>query len=161
VEQGIEAATSILLATNAAIDRQERNDAMYELRERVEDWKGHKLDSFGDLLLHGTYQVIKGDTSNPKDQEREVCNIELLLLTILIILQYKIFLFEQILLCCKEVNANKQKNKVLGKNLTDAKGRPRLQLKGRIFMQNVTDTIVSAKPGKRLHPQCLSQYLTQ
>lgn len=47
---------------------------MYELRERVEDWKGHKLDSFGDLLLHGTYQVIKGDTSNPKDQEREVCD---------------------------------------------------------------------------------------
>jgi cell division control protein 24 len=45
---------------------------MAELRERVEDWKGHRLDSFGDLLLHGTFQVIKGDSSSPKDQEREV-----------------------------------------------------------------------------------------
>jgi cell division control protein 24 len=45
---------------------------MIELRERVEDWKGHRLESFGDLLLHGTYHVIKGDTTNPKDQEREV-----------------------------------------------------------------------------------------
>jgi hypothetical protein len=52
-----------------------------------------------------------------------------------------------ILLCCKEMNANKQKNKVLGKNLLDSKGRPKLQLKGRIFMQNVTDTVISAKPG--------------
>ena len=46
---------------------------MVELRERVEDWKGHRLETFGDLLLHGTYHVIKGDTTNPKDTEREVC----------------------------------------------------------------------------------------
>jgi cell division control protein 24 len=45
---------------------------MVELKERVEDWKGHRLENFGDLLLHGTYHVIKGDTANPKDQEREV-----------------------------------------------------------------------------------------
>ena len=62
-------------------------------------------------------------------------------------MQYKIYLFEMILLCCKEMNANKQKNKVLGKNIMDSKGRPKLQLKGRIFMQNVTDTVISAKPG--------------
>ena len=73
IDYGIEAAQSVLLATNAAIDREERNEAMLELRDRVEDWKGHRLESFGDLLLHGTYQVIKGDTTNPKDQEREVC----------------------------------------------------------------------------------------
>jgi hypothetical protein len=72
IDSGIAAATSVLLATNAAIDREERTDAMAELGERVEDWKGHRLESFGDLLLHGTYQVIKGDTANPKDQEREV-----------------------------------------------------------------------------------------
>jgi Pleckstrin homology domain len=61
--------------------------------------------------------------------------------------QYKIYLFEMILLCCKEMNTNKQKNKVLGKSMLDSKGRPKLQLKGRIFMQNVTDTVTSAKPG--------------
>ena len=47
---------------------------MTELHNRVEDWKGHRLESFGDLLLHGTFQVIKGDSSSPKDQEREVRN---------------------------------------------------------------------------------------
>ena len=75
IEAGLEAANSVLQATNAAVDRQERTQAMEELGDRVEDWKGHQLQSFGDLLLHGTYQVIKGDSSNPKEQEREVCAI--------------------------------------------------------------------------------------
>ena len=57
--------------------------------------------------------------------------------------QYKVYLFERILLCCKEMNPNKPKNKMLGNNkpLVDKKGKPRLQLKGRIFMQNVTDVM--------------------
>jgi cell division control protein 24 len=52
-----------------------------------------------------------------------------------------------ILLCCKEANPSKQKNKMMGRPMTDKKGRPKLQLKGRIFMQNVTDTVCSSKPG--------------
>ena len=57
--------------------------------------------------------------------------------------QYKVYLFERILLCCKEINPNKPKNKMLGnaKPPTDKKGKLRLQLKGRIFMQNVTDVL--------------------
>ncbi|KAL9125120.1 MAG: hypothetical protein Q9217_005628 [Psora testacea] len=57
--------------------------------------------------------------------------------------QYKVYLFERILLCCKEINPNKPKNKMLGNNkpLVDKKGQPKLQLKGRIFMQNVTDVL--------------------
>ena len=64
--------------------------------------------------------------------------------------QYKIYLFERILLCCKEQNPNKQKNKVMSMNkpAVDKKGKPRLQLKGRIFMQNVTETLSLQKPGK-------------
>lgn len=63
-------------------------------------------------------------------------------------IQYKVYLFQRILLCCKEINPNKPKNKMLGtsKPLTDKKGKLRLQLKGRIFMQNVTD-VVSVKNG--------------
>jgi len=30
----------------------------------------------------------------------------------------------------------------------DKKGKPKLQLKGRIFMQNVTDLVSLSKPGK-------------
>ena len=50
-----------------------------------------------------------------------------------------------ILLCCKEMNTKKEKNK--NKQSTDRRGRTKLQLKGRIFMQNVTDTVCQSKPG--------------
>ncbi len=72
IDSGIDAASAVLRATNAAVDREERNEAVLELRERVEDWKGHRLDAFGDLLLHGTFSVIKGDPTTSKEQEREV-----------------------------------------------------------------------------------------
>lgn len=65
-------------------------------------------------------------------------------------IQYKVYLFERILLCCKEINLNKPKNKMLGnsKPLVDKKGQPKLQLKGRIFMQNVTDVLTFARSGE-------------
>ena len=75
--------------------------------------------------------------------------------------QYKIYLFERILLCCKEINPNKAKNKMLSssKPLVDKKGKPKLQLKGRIFMQNVTDVIfiMNKKSGKAVMPPWLAQ----
>jgi cell division control protein 24 len=157
--QGIAVAEAILRSSNAAIDQQERNEAVQELRERVEDWKGHRLDNFGELLLHGTFSVIKGESSSSKDQEREVGSEDFVTFPIERkriyssraganrVHQYKIYLFAMILLCCKEMDPKKQKNKVMGNRLLDRKGRPRLQLKGRIFMQNVTDTVMSSKPG--------------
>ena len=64
--------------------------------------------------------------------------------------QYKVYLFERILLCCKDINPNKPKNKMLGnsKPLVDKKGKPKLQLKGRIFMQNVTDVVTVKRAGE-------------
>lgn len=65
-------------------------------------------------------------------------------------MQYEIYLFENILLCCKEIVPNKDKSK---KDKTkSAIPRPRnknnkLQLKGRIFMTNVTEILSFAKPG--------------
>lgn len=56
-------------------------------------------------------------------------------------------MFETILLCCKNIDLNKPKNKLSNKNLVDNKGKPKLQLKGRIFMQNVTDLVSLSKPG--------------
>ncbi|KAE9975778.1 hypothetical protein BLS_002412 [Venturia inaequalis] len=131
ITAGIEAASAVLQRTNEAVHTEERNAAVEELKERVEDWKGHRLGSFGDLLLYGSHQVIKNGASGGKDEERET--------------KYKIYLFQMILLCCKEINPSKSKNK--SKNAVDKKGRTRLQLKGRIFMQNVTDTVCQSKPG--------------
>jgi len=76
--------------------------------------------------------------------------------------QYTIYLFERILLCCKEVNPNKAtKDKIMGsqkekkaqkdklaKEKKDKLSRNmKLQLKGRIFMTNVTDVLSLVKPG--------------
>ena len=61
--------------------------------------------------------------------------------------KYHVYLFETILLCCKDIDLNKPKNKLSNKQLVDKRGKPKLQLKGRIFMQNVTDLVALAKPG--------------
>lgn len=126
----IEAVTAVLNRTNASLDRQDRQQAVKDLKAQVEDWKHHRVEAFGELLLYGTHTVLKGDANNEKN-ERE----------------YRMYLFEKILLCCKEINMNKAKNR--GKAFqVDKRGKPRLQLKGRIFMQNVTDTAYRSATGK-------------
>lgn len=70
---GKDAATSVLSRTNNAVDREEKAEAVHELRSRVEDWKGHKVEGFGELLLHGTFTVLKSENiSSGKDAERQV-----------------------------------------------------------------------------------------
>lgn len=62
------------------------------------------------------------------------------------------YLFQKILLCCKDVNANKQKAKLIvskEKAAANARGKPRLQLKGRIYMANVTHIVSINKQGMR------------
>ena len=85
------------------------------------------------------------ETMPVSDLERQVADD--LAINSLVREQYKVYLFERILLCCKEVNPNKSKNKMLATKqpLVDKKGKPKLQLKGRIFMQNVTDVVTLSK----------------
>ncbi|KAF2770500.1 hypothetical protein EJ03DRAFT_360510 [Teratosphaeria nubilosa] len=131
---GKEAATSVLERTNVAVDREEKAEAVQELKYRVEDWKGHRVEGFGELMLYGTFTVLKSENlASGRDGER----------------QYHVYLFETILLCCKDIDLSKPKNqmKLSKQNLVDKRGKPKLQLKGRIFMQNVTDLVSLAKPG--------------
>ena len=60
----------MLAGTNDAIAREERVEAVEELKTLVEDWKGHKIEGFGDLLLHGQYTVLKGESMSSKNEER-------------------------------------------------------------------------------------------
>lgn len=60
------------MRTNTAIENEDKLEAVEELKGRVEDWKGHRVDGFGSLLLFGTYTVLKSDSAPGKDQEREV-----------------------------------------------------------------------------------------
>ena len=68
--EGEKAASSVLIRANDAVDKEERNRAVGDLVSRVEDWKGHNIDQFGDLLLFGSHTVLKGE--GQKEVEREV-----------------------------------------------------------------------------------------
>ncbi|KAI9875841.1 MAG: hypothetical protein M1830_007912 [Pleopsidium flavum] len=70
LQAAAEASRSVLLRANAAMDREQRLAAVNELSNSVEDWKGHKMEQFGELLLYGNFTVLKGDGA--KDVEREV-----------------------------------------------------------------------------------------
>ncbi|KAM5383111.1 hypothetical protein ACJA88_003644 [Fusarium oxysporum] len=127
---GCEAAERVLKKANEAVNRDLLDEALEDLTSRVEDWKNHKVEQFGKLLLHGVYGVITGKTDQEKD--------------------YEIYLFESILLCCKEISSSKSKDKKDKLRSSGTKTRnksAKLQLKGRIFMTNVTDIVSFSKPG--------------
>ncbi|KAK0611932.1 Pleckstrin homology domain-containing protein [Immersiella caudata] len=127
---GISAAERALQKANEAVDRDLLDEALEDLKVRVDDWKNHRVDQFGKLLLHGVYTVVTGKTDQEKD--------------------YEIYLFECILLCCKEITPNKSKDKKDKTKSTGPKVRnksAKLQLKGRIFMTNVTDVVALSRTG--------------
>lgn len=241
------------MQANAAVDRELRAEALEDLCMRVDDWKNHRVDHFGELLQHGHFPVVTGksdvqkevrplfnlvqnfssikDMRATKDSKRKATlsskqrsftepgdereeepshwdvasftesrnsseeqhysaeeDLGQFLANMIfhqfsgvspstgepllarqyadatgIICphyeQYTIYLFERILLCCKEVNPNKSKDKLMGtqKDKKDKKDKNRnkepnknakLQLKGRIFMTNVTEVMSLAKQGK-------------
>lgn len=110
---------------------------MQNLASRVDDWKGHHVTSFGELLLDNIFIVTKSEVDR----------------------EYHVFLFERIILCCKEdptpggANGKKvgKSNSILKKPQTPTasqtapgvsgakKKTTPLLLKGRIYLNNVTD----------------------
>lgn len=132
---------------NEAQRRAENVATVKLLEKRVEDWKGHALSNFGDLVLDEVFNVTKSDVDR----------------------EYHVFLFEKIILCCKDAtvqNGTSKKvgksNSILKKQSTSGPASPGgllaggaaaakkkttpLLLKGRIFLNNVTE----ARPNSRL-----------
>jgi len=64
---GISAAERALQKANEAVDRDLLDEALEDLIGRVDDWKNHRVDQFGKLLLHGVYTVVTGKTDQEKD----------------------------------------------------------------------------------------------
>ena len=269
---GIEASSRVLHQANAAVDRELRSEALADLCARVDDWKNHRVDQFGELLLHGQFPVVTGKTEVTKDVRPQVrpqsglarnpnstpapslsqksdtlrlsapfrkalgakwlqsivtscrdkeadagcevtpldqaenqqsntrqfdaSDLDLFLRNTVFHhlsyysnprlshnarelrdsflseqyanmmglvrpahVQYTIYLFERILLCCKDLNPNKSKDKLLDfqkdkKDKKDKKNKDpkatKLQLKGRIFMTNVTEVLSLSKQGTTL-----------
>ncbi|KAH9486760.1 Rho guanine nucleotide exchange factor scd1 [Psilocybe cubensis] len=122
-----ESAKRIITKINEAQRRNENQEIVKDLAARVADWKGHHIENFGELVLHESFTVTKSDVDR----------------------NYEAFLFEKILILCKEatapVNKRKKNQAILKKSVSVATPQPQkppLLLKGRIFIANV----VSAKP---------------
>ena len=67
LQLGYEAAERVLQKANEAVNRDLLDEALEDLINRVDDWKNHRVDSFGQLLMHGVYGVITGKTDQEKD----------------------------------------------------------------------------------------------
>ncbi|UZJ53026.1 hypothetical protein CBS101457_002346 [Exobasidium rhododendri] len=129
---------------------QENIQVVRDLESRVGEWKGHSIQTFGPLLLSDVFMVSKSDT------ERE----------------YHVYLFEKIILCCKEVlpiqpKKNSKNNSLLKQKsqglaaATSKKAKTPLQLKGRIFINNVTGANAVGKANAILGGGVATQYALQ
>ncbi|KAI0066248.1 hypothetical protein BV25DRAFT_1975938 [Artomyces pyxidatus] len=134
LKAGSAAAKRITDKINEAQRRAENVQTVQSLATRVDDWKGHHVSQFGELLLDDIFMVTKSEVDR----------------------EYHVFLFERIILCCKEAPAVGP-NKKVGKSnsiLKKPQGAPAatppppgsskkrttpLLLKGRIYLNNVTE----------------------
>ncbi|KAF8198124.1 hypothetical protein BJ912DRAFT_58313 [Pholiota molesta] len=137
LKRGSDAAKRITDKINEAQRRAENEQTVKSLSSRIDDWKGHHLANFGDLLLDDLFVVTKSDIDR----------------------EYHVFLFERIILCCKEASSQPARGAKTGKNgsilkkqptplplqLPGGNGTPQkntpLLLKGRIFLGNVTQAV--------------------
>ena len=70
---GIEAAERVLQQANKAVDQDLLDEALEDLIKRVDDWKNHKVEQFGRLLVHGVYTVMTGKSEQEKDVGSRAC----------------------------------------------------------------------------------------
>ncbi|KAK7892264.1 Guanine nucleotide exchange factor for Cdc42p [Exophiala xenobiotica] len=119
----------VLMQADASIDKETRDDALQDLQERIDDWKQLNITNFGEILLLGTFNVMKESGSRSDEKE------------------YHIYLFTRILIMCKDVNANKPKNRLNNKPSLSRNGKPKMNLKGRIYFTNVISVSSSSSPG--------------
>ncbi|KAG9780834.1 hypothetical protein KCU88_g3622, partial [Aureobasidium melanogenum] len=119
----------VLMQANASIDKETRDDALQDLQERIDDWKTLQIAALGELLLHGTFNIVKDGSLRSEEKE------------------YHIYLFSRILIMCKDVNANKPKNRLANKPALNQRGKPRMNLKGRIYFNNVKSVSATSSAG--------------
>lgn len=157
LKAGVAAAKRITDRINEEQRRAENKSTLKNLEGRVADWKGHHISNFGPLMLDDIFMVTKSE------MDRE----------------YHVFLFEKIILCCKEYLPAGQNAKKVGKSnsILKKQGVPAplnipggpggsgkkkntpLLLKGRIFLNNVTSAVPKIVAGKAYAFSHAIQYL--
>jgi cell division control protein 24 len=115
----------ILKIANNAFDEKDRELAVAQLKKRVNDWRGHDLNRFGGLLLFGTFRVFQREPGHPG---RDNVSYFPLSCDATHLPKFSVYLFESILVFCKERTAG------LSQQASD---RPSLRFKGWVFLASI------------------------
>ena len=118
----------VLMQADASIDKETRDDAMQDLQERIDDWKQLQFSTFGELLLIGSFNVLKESGLRPDEKE------------------YHLYLFSHILIMCKDINANKSMSRLNTRQTMSLRGKPKMNLKGRIYFTNLISITPQSSP---------------
>ncbi|TPX35050.1 hypothetical protein SmJEL517_g02390 [Synchytrium microbalum] len=108
---------------NEAKRREENRRLKIRLATAVEDWKGLEIMEMGDLQLADRFLM------EAHDIERE----------------YHLFLFDKILLCCKEVPNNKKKVPAKKQRASQTDAVERFTLKGNIYIHSIAEVQDTSK----------------
>ncbi|ODQ63204.1 hypothetical protein NADFUDRAFT_84393 [Nadsonia fulvescens var. elongata DSM 6958] len=127
---GLEATKRIAESVNNAQRRVENRDLVKDLTGRISDWKGCKLEEFGELLFEGIYSVEQ------RGQESD----------------YHVYLFNRIILYCKDMSQFKKQSKTMTlstkKNKEKEKiKRASLELVDRKFIETIAKVAASNHDG--------------
>ncbi|KAJ3021113.1 hypothetical protein HKX48_009208 [Thoreauomyces humboldtii] len=120
LKEGLAAIKRVTDLVNEEKRQEENRRIKQNVMERVEDWKGLNTAEFGDLLLSDKFPMNNGDAE--KD--------------------FELFLFENILLCCKDTS-RKRKNK------KGAKDETTYALKGNIYIERVDSIANETSPAQQ------------
>ncbi|KAI8870565.1 RhoGEF-domain-containing protein, partial [Ramicandelaber brevisporus] len=138
LEDGNSAIKRVVKRVNETRRKEENYHLVKDLEGRVDDWKGYTLKDLGELHLHEKFVMSTGDL------EREML----------------IYLFDNILICCKESDKNANNNTQRRNTTTNRTGKgnrdnrdgkdnlPRLTLKGRIFLHSIRRIVNTSENGQ-------------
>jgi cell division control protein 24 len=112
--EGLAAIKRVADRVNETRRKVENQMLVKDLEKRVKGWHDYATENFGDLLLHDKFVMSSNDI------EKELM----------------VYLFENIMICCKELQSKKNKKKA-----------PMLQLKGRIFISSITGVTPYSRNG--------------
>ncbi|KAJ3086236.1 hypothetical protein HK100_008767 [Physocladia obscura] len=124
LKEGFDAIKRVTEKLNEMRRKDENDRIKLELSEKMDDWKGFYIEKFGELLLTDVFAIA----SNDNDKE------------------YHLFLFEEILLCCKkETRFGNNGNQTGGRSNrnnrrpSDANSQPEYKyiLRGNIYMHSI------------------------
>ena len=131
-----ETSSSSPIRSRSPLDFSRRASLINDLKLYVQDWKGVKLEKYGDLLLFES-AIVTPPREVRKPKQREC----------------RIYLFESIILAVRDVTpasstSRKSFGKVFGKSVVQQSQESRkLGLSGRIKIQDLTTVIPSMSPG--------------